>query len=581
MGSSALREGTPIDAVASSHPAVGRRGKGGHPASPMARRNRMADASMAAAGLAGCFLLVVLWITTAPEPARGPQMNDAEVEELQVLLAEADARYNTAKRHSDDSAARWHRILDDVRSAGGQRRGGVIPPYAYSIVISNDDYVDGALVLGLSLGDHSEYMRTGKALMVCVVPKGKVHPKNVERLEANGWQVVQARDVSKELPQGLKYADSFNKLYIFGLTQFQKVVFMDTDMLALASPDEAFDYTLPAPHWIGAIGGKEDYFQTGFMVFQPTRWVYQEIWQWFYADLKKPDGLLRGSKGARDGSFLREYFGPNHRPVHPKYSLHIAAKTETTDGVLMLHFRGPFKPWQDPARKELLDKVTDVQDATFGLPYTLWWQYYDRLHQQEVKALPQAARSHWGPPSSHPDPTTHYWMFRYSSSEYSRPTEAQVLAARNVKRPHTALAAGKAGESCNAVCARRAEEVRHALGEEAGRDEQMFCDEAGLTHLYTSHCAVLQKAFGEDVDGCTYNHFWTDELDIRDLAPYLASGLNGKPKLVMNANLDARRSKKCAAAHVDVRRLCPCVPHKFFTEAVEAWDEDVNSVLIL
>lgn len=53
-------------------------------------------------------------------------------------------------------------------------------------------------------------------------------------------------------PSFVRLNDAWTKLRVFGLTQYERVVLIDSDMIFLRGMDEIFDFELPGADWIAA-----------------------------------------------------------------------------------------------------------------------------------------------------------------------------------------------------------------------------------------------------------------------------------------------------------------------------------------
>jgi alpha-N-acetylglucosamine transferase len=49
-----------------------------------------------------------------------------------------------------------------------------------------------------------------------------------------------------------RFNDAWTKLAVFGLTEFERIILVDADMLFLRPMDELFDLQLPGDDWIAA-----------------------------------------------------------------------------------------------------------------------------------------------------------------------------------------------------------------------------------------------------------------------------------------------------------------------------------------
>lgn len=53
-------------------------------------------------------------------------------------------------------------------------------------------------------------------------------------------------------PSFARFNDAWTKMRVFGLTEFERIILIDSDMVFLRGMDELFDYELPGDNWIGA-----------------------------------------------------------------------------------------------------------------------------------------------------------------------------------------------------------------------------------------------------------------------------------------------------------------------------------------
>jgi len=127
--------------------------------------------------------------------------------------------------------------------------GASAPRWAYvTVVMAQAAYACGAMVLAHSL------RATGSAVPLVALVTPDVAPQVTDALEAAGVVVrptpyLEARAVqapSKRFRAMYAWIDKcFTKVRAVGLTEYDRVVFLDADMLAVANPDELF--AVPAP----------------------------------------------------------------------------------------------------------------------------------------------------------------------------------------------------------------------------------------------------------------------------------------------------------------------------------------------
>lgn len=111
---------------------------------------------------------------------------------------------------------------------------------AYITLLSNENYLDGVLVLNKSL-----QMVDSKYPFYCLLSMG-VDEKIKQRLRQEAIQYIQ---LTKTLNEDDVNSDghfshwnfTFDKLQIWGLTKFEKIVFLDSDMLVLRNIDSLFN----------------------------------------------------------------------------------------------------------------------------------------------------------------------------------------------------------------------------------------------------------------------------------------------------------------------------------------------------
>eukprot|EP00201_Polytomella_parva_P011545 CAMPEP_0175073890 /NCGR_PEP_ID=MMETSP0052_2-20121109/20886_1 /TAXON_ID=51329 ORGANISM="Polytomella parva, Strain SAG 63-3" /NCGR_SAMPLE_ID=MMETSP0052_2 /ASSEMBLY_ACC=CAM_ASM_000194 /LENGTH=325 /DNA_ID=CAMNT_0016341895 /DNA_START=35 /DNA_END=1009 /DNA_ORIENTATION=+ len=174
---------------------------------------------------------------------------------------------------------------------------------AYVTLIYGESFVLGARVLGRSLKE-TETTRDVVALVT-----DSISNASIITLEGEGWRVARVATVKNpgRGPQaGQGYPSRFwavyTKLYIFSLTEYRKVVFLDADMLILQNMDVAFK----CPGFCAALRHSER-FNTGMMVLEPSQELFQDIMD----NIVKMPSYTGGDQG-----FLNSYFtGVAHAPL--------------------------------------------------------------------------------------------------------------------------------------------------------------------------------------------------------------------------------------------------------------------------
>jgi hypothetical protein len=236
-----------------------------------------------------------------------------------------------------------------------------------SLICGGDAYVPGLETLGRSLAE------TGTVVPRVALVTDDVSAAARARLVAEGWLLRDVQPIRNPTADRLapRFANVFTKLRVWGLTEYEKVVFLDGDTVVVRNIDELFERPslAAAPDFL-----MPDRFNSGVMVIDPS--------------LEQLDAMLErlphvNSYDGGDQGFLNEIFDwygspPMHR-LPAAYNTHqfifqfIAARRmlreRLLDQVKIVHYTLR-KPWLDPA----------VMGGS-----ELWWTIYDRIHPEQAR----------------------------------------------------------------------------------------------------------------------------------------------------------------------------------------------------
>lgn len=219
---------------------------------------------------------------------------------------------------------------------------------AYITLATNDAYCKGALALGISL--RNSLTTRDLVVMVC-------HPvsSNIRAQLASVYDtVVEVDMMDSEDPTHLALLNrpelgiTFTKLHCWKLTQYEKCVFMDADMLVLKNIDELF-----GKEELSAVAdvGWPDMFNSGLFVFKPSDVTFAAL-------IKQAEE--HGSFDGGDQGLLNSYFntwktGDANKQLSFNYNMQTAGAgcTYTSSAaylrygknVKVIHFLGSNKPW--------------------------------------------------------------------------------------------------------------------------------------------------------------------------------------------------------------------------------------------
>lgn len=241
---------------------------------------------------------------------------------------------------------------------------------AYCTLLLSDDYLPGAMVLAHSLRARG----TRKQLAVLVAMNALKH-SSIDELKTVYDHIISVDQIVNKSPANLylmqrpDLATTFTKIALWRQIRFQKIVYLDADMVALRAPDELFDQesafaAVPDIGW-------PDCFNSGLLVLSPNMGDYY--------------GLLalaqRGiSFDGADQGLLNMHFRDWHR-LSFKYNCtpsgnyqYAPAYRHFQSSISMVHYIGTDKPWKVGRN---WTGATGVYEELIGQ----WWAVYDKHYR--------------------------------------------------------------------------------------------------------------------------------------------------------------------------------------------------------
>jgi glycogenin len=236
---------------------------------------------------------------------------------------------------------------------------------AYATLLCSETYLPGVLALNQSL------RRSGTAYPLVVAVSADFPVAAEAPLRQSGAlvrRVSESSAISKEMIEGNgHWGPTFNKIHLFGLVEFSKLVYVDSDMMVLSNIDELFD----RPHMSSVPAGRlvhPDWnrLNSGIMVIEPQEQLADRIFA------KLPQALAEvaamGAEASGDQDLLNAYYPawPNmpeleldqgYNVFQCYLDIHIEKhgyrlpddKSGTGLPVKIVHFVGPYKPWMKGA----------------------------------------------------------------------------------------------------------------------------------------------------------------------------------------------------------------------------------------
>jgi len=259
----------------------------------------------------------------------------------------------------------------------GAKGSGACNLYSYVTLVSNPDYLIGAKALARSLN----MVKANYPLTVLAVRD----MPGLEELEALGCQIVPAPPLALSEPfrqrhtrkeqhardpftKGNKPAfhnprDNFVKLRLWQLEQFERVVFLDADLILLQNIDRLFEFPefVAAPNLYESLSDFNR-MNAGVFVARPDKRTYERM----LLQLDTPDRFWRRT----DQTFLEHYFPDWHGLPYIYNTLQYVwfnlPVLWVWDRIRVIHYQYE-KPWEtDNPKAELLKPVIDA-----------WWHVHD------------------------------------------------------------------------------------------------------------------------------------------------------------------------------------------------------------
>ena len=223
--------------------------------------------------------------------------------------------------------------------------------YAYITVLTSEDYLDGVRTLLYSLNK----TKSRFPLVVLVPEDFDMSLRNT--LTGWGCEVIQAPrvelgDYAEQNPRPY-WNETFFKLRIFELEQYDKLLYIDSDMIVLDNLDHLFD----CAHISAVQGGKLIYgwedINSGLMLIEPSADEFTAI-----MDLIPTvcESKLRENCGFGDQDVISHYYRHINRKwtgenrLDERYNANIRCIHELCvhfgyENIKVIHFVGAKKPW--------------------------------------------------------------------------------------------------------------------------------------------------------------------------------------------------------------------------------------------
>ncbi|TKY75072.1 UDP-glucuronate:xylan alpha-glucuronosyltransferase 2 [Spatholobus suberectus] len=273
----------------------------------------------------------------------------------------------------------WEQGIDEVydlskieKSVTSRSR---IKREAYATVLhSSEAYVCGAITLAQSL------LQTGtKRDLILLTDKSISIPKR-QALSRAGWKirfVTRIRNPKAEKGSYNEY--NYSKFRLWQLTDYDKVTFIDSDIIVLRNLDILFRFPQ-----ISATGNDHSIFNSGIMVIEPSNCTFRILMR-HRDDIVSYNGGDQGflnevfvwwHRLPRRVNFLKNFWANTTAEARVKNALFAAEPPE----VYAIHYLG-WKPWHCYRDYDCNWDTEDQRAYASDVAHRRWWKVHDAMEE--------------------------------------------------------------------------------------------------------------------------------------------------------------------------------------------------------
>lgn len=237
------------------------------------------------------------------------------------------------------------------------------PRYAYVTVLhSSEAYVCGAISLAQSI------RLTNSTKDLLLLADESITSNSTQALRFAGWKIVRIQRIRSPFSKKGSYNEwNYSKLRVWQLIKYDKVIFIDADLLVLKNMDHLFTYPQ-----LSASTNNKVLFNSGLMVVEPSACLFE--------DLMRKSFKLESYNGGDQG-FLNQAFTWWHRlPRKLNYlkNFNSGDHDDIREDVYAMHYLG-LKPWMCyrdyDCNWDRLDHHVFASDSA----HQKWWKVYDAI----------------------------------------------------------------------------------------------------------------------------------------------------------------------------------------------------------
>lgn len=244
---------------------------------------------------------------------------------------------------------------------------------AYATVLhSSESYVCGAIMLAQSL------QKTGTKRDLIILIDKSISVRKRHALSAAGWKIRTITRIRNPKAENGTYNEyNYSKFRLWQLTDYDKIIFIDSDIVVLRNLDILFNFPQ-----MSATGNDQSIFNSGIMVIEPSNCTFSVL-------MSRRDDVVSYNGG--DQGFLNEIFVWWHRlPRRINYLKNFWANTTVEASVknglfgadppklYSIHYLG-LKPWNCYRDYDCNWDVVDQRVYASDVAHRRWWNIHDEM----------------------------------------------------------------------------------------------------------------------------------------------------------------------------------------------------------
>ncbi|CAJ1973383.1 unnamed protein product [Sphenostylis stenocarpa] len=247
---------------------------------------------------------------------------------------------------------------------------------AYATVLhSSEAYVCGAITLAQTL------LQTGTKRDLILLADNSISVSKRDALSKAGWMVrIMTRIRNPRAEKGSYNEYNYSKFRLWQLTDYDKIIFIDSDIIVLRNLDILFRFPQ-----ISATGNDQSIFNSGIMVIEPSNCTFRVL-------MRLRDDIVSYNGG--DQGFLNEVFVWWHRlPRRVNLLKNFWAKTTAEAReknalfgaepaeVYAIHYLG-WKPWHCYRDYDCNWDTLEQRVYASDVAHRRWWKVHDGMEER-------------------------------------------------------------------------------------------------------------------------------------------------------------------------------------------------------